>query len=472
MKRLIAALALVTAVAVVIGLTPELSQACTGGCSSGDTTPPTPVEFSYDRMEDYELIFTWSKNQDEDFGYYKLAVSETDSTPSYPDNFAGIAISDRDQISLRTYYGSIGMERGHTYYVAMSVRDDSGNVATSNVVTVEIPADAPTKTGTKTTTKTTTTTKTSSVVSGASLMAYNSAFRGGVNVAAGDLNGDSQNEIITGAGQGGGPQVRIFDKDYKLLGQFMAFSSTSRSGVSVATGDVDGDGQDEIIVGQGQGLQGWVKTINADLDNGEFVLIGEWNAYGAAPVGAYVAAGDVNGDGRDEIITSPGSSGTARVRVFSPVGREVKSFYAFSQNIRKGAFVASGADFDRDGKEDIVVGEGPGSSATVRVFRSSDYKVISEFQPYATAGAHVSVGDVNSDGTSDIVTGAGLGGGPHVRAFKWGGSALTVNFFPYAVNFRGGVNVVAADLNNGGRAEILTGAGFGGGPQIRKIERF
>ncbi len=472
MKKLMASLALVAAFATILGLTPGISRACST-CGSGDTTPPTPVEFSYDRMDDYELIFTWTKNTDADFGYYKLAVSETDSTPNYPDNFSGIAISDRDQISLRVYYGSIGMERGHTYYVAMSVRDSSGNVGTSNVVSVEIPADAPTKTtDTKTGTKTTTTTKTSTVVSGKSLMAYNSAFRGGVNVATGDLNGDGENEIITGAGQGGGPQVRIFDKDYNLLGQFMAFSSTSRSGVNVATGDVDGDGKDEIIVGQGQGLEGWVKTINADLDAGEFVLIGEWNAYGTAPVGAYVAAGDVNGDGRDEIITGPGSAGTPRVRVFSPVGREVKSFYAFSNQIRKGAFVASGADFDRDGKQDIVVGEGPGSTSLVRVFRTSDYKVISEFQPYATAGSHVAVGDVNNDGTADIVTGAGIGGGPHVRAFKWGGNALTVNFFPYTQSFRGGVNVSAADLNNTGRAEILTGAGVGGGPQIRTIERF
>ena len=305
------------------------------------------------------------------------------------------------------------------------------------------------------------------------IMAYSRLFGGGVAVAAGDILGDDRLEIVSVSGQGGRTHIRGFTNRGVFNGvSIFPFHPNFRGTADLDLGDTDGDGQDEIIVGQGQGLQGWVKTINADLDNGEFVLIGEWNAYGAAPVGAYVAAGDVNGDGRDEIITSPGSSGTARVRVFSPVGREVKSFYAFSQNIRKGAFVASGADFDRDGKEDIVVGEGPGSSATVRVFRSSDYKVISEFQPYATAGAHVSVGDVNSDGTSDIVTGAGLGGGPHVRAFKWGGSALTVNFFPYAVNFRGGVNVVAADLNNGGRAEILTGAGFGGGPQIRKIERF
>jgi len=77
--------------------------------------------------------------------------------------------------------------------------------------------------------------------------AYDSAFRGGVNVAAGDLNGDGIDEIITGPGTGGGPQIRVFNKDGKISADFFAFEDADRRGVDVSAADVDGDGVDEII---------------------------------------------------------------------------------------------------------------------------------------------------------------------------------------------------------------------------------
>ncbi|MDD5554571.1 MAG: S8 family peptidase, partial [Patescibacteria group bacterium] len=84
-------------------------------------------------------------------------------------------------------------------------------------------------------------------------LSYGENFRGGVNVASGDVNGDGKDEIITGTGVGGGPQVRIFDSAGKVLSQFFAYDKNFRGGVNVASGDVNGDGKDEIITGTGVG---------------------------------------------------------------------------------------------------------------------------------------------------------------------------------------------------------------------------
>jgi hypothetical protein len=104
---------------------------------------------------------------------------------------------------------------------------------------------------------------------------------------------------------------------------------------------------------------------------------------------------------------------------------------------------------------------------------------------------NVAVGDVTGDGELDVVTGAGFDsnfpqftGGPHVEVFDGAGllGGITrplISFFPYAQNFTGGVFVAAGDINSelgetgpgsppagDHRAEIVTGPGIGGGPDV------
>src|SRR5262249_35858589 len=81
--------------------------------------------------------------------------------------------------------------------------------------------------------------------------AYDKSFTGGVRVAVGDINGDGQDDIITGAGAGGGSQVRVFDGKNGsplsgTLGSFNAFDTGFTSGVYVAAADVNGDGHADI----------------------------------------------------------------------------------------------------------------------------------------------------------------------------------------------------------------------------------
>ena len=64
--------------------------------------------------------------------------------------------------------------------------------------------------------------------------AYDARFTGGVRVAAADINGDGFADIITGAGPGGGPHVRVYDESTGLvMYQFYAFASNYTGGTYV-----------------------------------------------------------------------------------------------------------------------------------------------------------------------------------------------------------------------------------------------
>ncbi|MDD5289851.1 MAG: putative glycoside hydrolase [Patescibacteria group bacterium] len=184
---------------------------------------------------------------------------------------------------------------------------------------------------------------------------YTATYNRGIRLAIGDINGDEKKEIITGTKKGGGPHVRIFDLNGKLLNKgFFAFDKNLRGGVNVAAGDVNGDGSDEIIAGAGSGQKPEVKIFNADGKeiNSTFLAY----AIGFRG-GVNVAALDLNKDNKDEIITGAGFGGGPHVRIFNITGTpQGKGFFAFDKNKRNGVKVSS-ADVDGDGEEEIIAME-------------------------------------------------------------------------------------------------------------------
>ena len=129
--------------------------------------------------------------------------------------------------------------------------------------------------------------------------AYAKTFTGGVRVAIGDLDGDGTREIVTAAGPGGGPHVRVWKTDGTVWGGgWFAFDESARGGVHIAVGDIDGDGKDDIIAGSGQGAVPRVRIFD-----GRGTLKGDFTL-GKTPLaeGLRVAVSDVNGDGVKEIL--------------------------------------------------------------------------------------------------------------------------------------------------------------------------
>jgi len=100
----------------------------------------------------------------------------------------------------------------------------------------------------------------------AGFFAYDPKFSGGVIVATGDVDGDGIQEIITGAGPGGGPLVRVFDLKGNIKLQFFAFNESYKGGINIFSGvDIDGDKLDDIIVGVNKLAAPYIRVLKDNL---------------------------------------------------------------------------------------------------------------------------------------------------------------------------------------------------------------
>jgi uncharacterized protein GlcG (DUF336 family) len=306
-------------------------------------------------------------------------------------------------------------------------------------------------------------------------------FAGGAYVAASG-SADPQNDlIVTGAESGGGPHVRVFNANNDSASDpginFFAYDASFRGGVRVAVGDVDLDGSNDIITAAGVGGGPHIRVFH---QNGQPLAgpLGSFFAYNPAFTGGvYVAAGDVNGDGRADVITGAGAGGGPHVRVFdAATGTVIREFFAFAPNFTGGVRVAAG-DVNGDTHADIIVAAGTSGGPHVRVFDGVTGAQLPgaigsffAYNPGFTGGVFVAAGDLNGDSRADIITGAGEGGGPHVRAFDAVTGANIYNSFAYEVQFTGGVRVAAANLDMDPQAEIVTAPGDKGSSRIRVFD--
>ena len=177
--------------------------------------------------------------------------------------------------------------------------------------------------------------------------------------------------------------------------------------------------------------------------------------------GVRVAVGDVTGDGVPDLVTAAGFGGGPHIRVFDGVTFQVVSeFFAYEDNFRGGAFVAVG-DLAGTGINQIITGPGNGGGPLVKIFNGdgSTVRAFFAYDPIFRGGVRVAAGDVNGDGFANIITGAGVGGGPHVRVFNAGDASVLTEYLAYDPNYRGGVYVAAGDVDGDGFADIITGPG-------------
>ncbi len=249
-------------------------------------------------------------------------------------------------------------------------------------------------------------------------------YRYGVNVAAGDINYDGIDEIITAPGHGpeNPAKIKIFDKNGKQLTNltFTAFKRY-KYGATVASGDFNGDGYNEVVVGVGAvpGNPAYVKAYVYDPTEDRMVNSGIRLLAYTKKYGVRVAAGDVDDDGIDEIITAPGSGkfykGVIKIwKVDTSLGigqwrASLSRKYPIKLPHGCSVSITSG-DVNGDNYDEIIVGTGPcfEARAKIKVFDRNG-EVISNFKAYISRhyGVNVASGDIDKDGVAEIVMGAG-----------------------------------------------------------------
>ena len=192
-------------------------------------------------------------------------------------------------------------------------------------------------------------------------------------------------------------------------------------------------------------------------------------------VGVRTAVGDVNGDGTPDIVVGTGPGTVAGVRVFDGKTRAVLFDATPFDDFTGGVFVAVG-DIDGDGRADVIVTPDQGGGPRVSVFRGGDFVRIADFfgidDPGFRGGARATAGDLNGDGAADLMVSAGAGGGPRVSVYDGAALArgqfshLVGDFFLFEAGLRNGAYLAAADVDGDGVADLVGGAGPGGGPRV------
>jgi hypothetical protein len=296
--------------------------------------------------------------------------------------------------------------------------------------------------------------------------------------------GNPQTVAFTGGANGTLAIDRAVGGVLYPTGQLFAPVPGYRGALRVAGGDFNGDGVTDYAVVTGPGVQATVAVLNGR--DGSY-LVPPTVLFPGYTGGLYVAAADIDGTGRANLIISAGDGAPPIVQTFRITGGTLQleaGFIAFDAPWWRGGIRIAAGDINHDGYADVVVTTASGlgavaiySGAALRTGTAT--QLVPAFIPFPAlpVGLNAAVGDMNGDGFADLAITFNTGG-PAIVAV-WSGATLTANpntpasALPVIGAFlalppdTGGARLAIRDLSGDGRGELVVASGNPHGPFAR-----
>jgi len=257
----------------------------------------------------------------------------------------------------------------------------------------------------------------------------------------------------------GRPAFKILNKQLESEMEIKVFPQNFAQGLTLQSLDINNDNNLEYIVAPEKNSPSLVRIYSLNQKLLESKYLYEPKYVGGVSFGKIKLA-----DGKKRLLSC---TGPGRLTEFSIINENLEKEKTFKPFNHSGGCVVSAGDVNDDGKEEIIVAGLADSE--IKIYDQNG-EFINSFSAYSDLfkGINLNVRDINGDGRAEIITGPRKGQ-PLVKIFDAQGKA-SISFMAYNRDFSGGVLPIATDYDKNGNLEILTAPGSGGGPHLRVFD--